>query len=101
MGKRKEKEKEKDFLVNWAGEGDFSPSRTSTRDRAGSRPISARQRARHKDGAVGTGPRATEGEGETTLRGETEVCPGGKNRSSGFDGGSSPVARFLVVEAVA
>jgi hypothetical protein len=30
-----------------------------------------------------------------------EVRLGGKNQLPGFDGGSPPVARFLVVEAVA
>ena len=41
MGKRKEKEKEKDFLVNWAGGGDFGPSRA--RAAAGSRPSLAHE----------------------------------------------------------
>jgi hypothetical protein len=48
------------------------------RGRAGNRPISGRQRARRGDDIVGSDPRASEGEGETALGGETRVRPGGE-----------------------
>jgi hypothetical protein len=96
MGKRKEKENERISWLIGPGKGISAQA-----EHAGSRPISARQRARREDGAVGTGPRASEEEGETGLRGEMEVRLGGKNQLPGFDGGSPPVAGLLGVEAVA
>jgi hypothetical protein len=53
------------------------------------------------DGAMGAGPRASVGEGETTLGGRDGGPPGGKNRSPELDGGYPPVARFWVVGEVA
>jgi hypothetical protein len=52
----------------------------------------------------GTGPRASEGEGETALGGTRRGggrSAGRENRSPEFDGGSPPVIRFWVVGEVA
>jgi hypothetical protein len=48
----------------------------------------------------GTGPRASEGEGETTLGGRDGGSVGSKNRSPEFDDGSPSVIRFRVVGEV-
>jgi hypothetical protein len=63
--KKRKREKEKGFLVSWARRRGFWPSkRTRARGHAGGRPNSACQREQHGDGAMGVGPRASEGRGK-------------------------------------
>jgi hypothetical protein len=80
MGKENGKNKRKRiFLANWArGVGGFGPAGARARGHAGRRPNLARQRERHGDGAVGAGPHASEGRGNS-VRGVTGgVRPRGK-----------------------
>jgi hypothetical protein len=75
------------------GRGDFDPAECA-RGCASNRPILARQRAQRGDDTKGAGPRASEGERETTSWGMV-VCPrGGGTDRRWSDDGSSLVARF-------
>jgi hypothetical protein len=92
--KREKEKKEKGFSVSWARKGFWPSERARARDHAGVRPNSACQRERRGDGAMGAGPRASEGEGETTL--------GGRDGGSGREGKPVTGARrwFSAVDPV-
>jgi hypothetical protein len=84
------REKGKDFLVSWARGVSAQPG-ARARGHAGSRPNSACQRERRGDGAMGAGPRASEGEGEMALWGrrgssrEGKPVAGARRRFSACD----------------
>jgi hypothetical protein len=106
MGKRveKEKEKEKRIPLSWAGDTAFGPPRARARALKRFRPSGgprARGRRRGcKGDGVAVGPLASESRGEKRRRGQTAWRTGRareKSRPPGkLDGGLPPVARFSV-----
>jgi hypothetical protein len=85
-GKWERKEKEKDFSVKRSG-WDFSPAKRAPAQAAD--PARLANRARREDGAVGAGPRASEGERETTSGGTAVHPRGGGTGRRWFNGVSA------------
>jgi hypothetical protein len=77
MGKRKKKEKEKDFSVKRVG-GNFGPAEHVRAAARAASPARHANRAQHGDDAVGAGPHASKGKGGHRHGGKTMVCPQGR-----------------------
>jgi hypothetical protein len=95
--KEKEKEKDKWFLVKRVGGILAQAERGSARPRGQAGPTRPASGARRGDAAVGTGPCASEWEGETASGGKRLSGRGGELVASVFDGGSPLLIWFPAV----